>query len=76
MPQLLDQLNGYGDLPSIQMLKNSLGRLGYDDNLHTVYLAFQKAIEEEIQRQISKIPEECRDGFAIEEISNKVKSIF
>ena len=53
--ELLNELNEHEGFLAIQMLKDSLGKVGYDDDLLTVYYAFQEAVQREIQKQVDRL---------------------
>ena len=74
LPQLLNAPDDRGGLPSIQLLKCSLGRLGCDDDLLTVH-ALQAALEQEIQRQLAKLLKN-QGGFVIEQPTTRANAIF
>ena len=62
-----------------RMLKDYLGKRGYDDDLLTVYHAFQEAIQQEIWKQcIRRLPQvsEAARAEVRKEIEKKVRETF
>ena len=50
----LNQLNEKEGLPSIQLLKNSLGKLGQSEDLTSTYKAFHEALFKEVEKRIER----------------------
>ena len=79
--QLLNDLNECEGFLSIQMLKDSLGKVGYDDDLLNVYNAFHEALKEEVFKQVAKKQKELGEAdqlaaSVIEAIEKRVRDSF
>ena len=75
----LNHLSESDDFPSIQLLKISLGRLGFDNDLLTAYNAFQDALHQEILRRAKRLDPNLNPfqrACAIADITEKVKATF
>ena len=72
----LNKLNEFKGFPSIQNLKTSLGKIGYDDDLLTAYNAFQETLHKEVQRRLNLLDDGRDPEFAIGEIIAQVKATF
>ena len=58
------------------MLKQAVGSLGFNHDLHQTYEAYQLAVKDQIARQLARLPEERQHAYAEVEIARKVRASF
>ena len=74
--EFLDVLNESREFPSIQMLKQAVGHLGFNHDLHQTHEAYQQAVKDKIACQLARLPEEQQHAYAEIEIARKVRASF
>ena len=73
----LNHLNECEALPSIQMLKNAVGAIGYNEDLLQTHEAFQQALRDELKRQLARLdPEDQKNEFIVKMVTERVKKNF
>ena len=73
----LNHLNECEVFPSIQMLKNAVGAIGYNDDLLQTHEAFQQALQDEIKRQLARLsPDEQKNEFIVRLLKERVRKNF